>query len=381
MNDRSLLVTLVSTPSAWLYRKHMPEKFTVCHFGGYSPDYSRNIVIRKSLELNGTNVIQCCSRNPLPGKRLLELTQRYLQMYRKVDLILVGTVGHFYVPLAFLLGRLTQKPVVFDVFDSLFETYRYDQNHSGRFRAGYYALVDRLSCALVDLVVLDTDEHADFFANRLGVERKRMRSVPVGTDTDLFYPGQEPHLFGKGSYNVLFAGSFNNMHGVDTIVRAANRLIKTPKIRLHILGAGLTKPYITGLVRSSHNTNIDFIPPVPYDVLPGYYSSADIVLGVFGNTPKIQRVVPNKVYEALATKKPLITGDTQAIRARLTNRLNVLLSPLGDEQALAENICCLMDNTLSASNIANEGYDLFMSKYTLAAIGLQWQAVLGEVVK
>ena len=64
-------------------------------------------------------------------------------------------------------------------------------------------------------------------------------------------------------------------------------------------------------------------------------SRADIVLGIFGESVKTMRVIPNKAYEALAMSLPLVTADTPAIRELLDERSAVLV-PAADPQAIAD---------------------------------------------
>jgi glycosyltransferase involved in cell wall biosynthesis len=47
-------------------------------------------------------------------------------------------------------------------------------------------------------------------------------------------------------------------------------------------------------------------------------------------------VIPNKVYEAMAVGRPIVTADTPGIREVLTDGEDALLTPPGEPQALAE---------------------------------------------
>jgi glycosyltransferase involved in cell wall biosynthesis len=65
--------------------------------------------------------------------------------------------------------------------------------------------------------------------------------------------------------------------------------------------------------------NVEFIEFLEQKELTQYIHHADICLGIFGETEKAKRVIPNKVYEAMAMKKPVITGNSPAAREFLKN--------------------------------------------------------------
>lgn len=356
----------------------MKERLRVCHFGGYARDYSRNVVLRKSLELQGVKVIECHSRHPSKVRRYLALIKQYRQVYRQIDVILVGTVGHYYMPLAFVLGKLTHKPVVFDVFDSLYETHTIDlESHSGLI-SNYYFMADRLACLMAKLVVLDTRYHAEFFSGRLGVPWTKLRWVPVGTDTDLFYPRKAEK--NNEQLKVLFVGTFSRLHGVDTIIRAASRLQTNLKIEIALLGRGYTFEMMHGLVQTLGVSNVTFIDPLPYDALPDMLAAADVLLGIFGESPKADLVIPNKVYEALAMAKPLITGDTPIMRELFNDGVNALLCPLGDDAYLAELLTQAFQQPELCKSIGYTGFELFQGHFSLDSIGKEWIQILQEAV-
>lgn len=352
----------------------------VCHFGGYARDYSRNIVLRKALKRRGVEYVECHSRHPSKVWRCVELVSGYLAVYRCVDVLLAGTVCHYYMPLAHLLGRLTRKPIVFDAFDSLNETIVQDFQTAapGGLSARWSATVDRVACALADLVILDTPQHAAFFADTLGVPQEKLRSLPVGADTDLFFP-RNAHLAGDGT-TVLFVGTYTYVHGVDTIVRAAARLGTCDAIRFVLVGTGPTHRLTCQLAESLGVRNVSFLPRAPYDSLPGLMSRADIVLGVFGDVPKTQLVVPNKVYESMAMGQTLITGDTTAVRAVLTHDREAILSPLGDDAALAESILRLHREPATRARLGKAAYERFRRSFSFEGIGERLEEVLAEAV-
>ena len=66
---------------------------------------------------------------------------------------------------------------------------------------------------------------------------------------------------------------------------------------------------------------------------------ADICLGIFGDSEKASRVIPNKVFQILHSGKPLITRDSPAIRELLNpDMTGVYLVPAASPKALADAI-------------------------------------------
>ena len=76
------------------------------------------------------------------------------------------------------------------------------------------------------------------------------------------------------------------------------------------------------------------MPWVEYELLGEELARAGICLGVFGRSEKAARVVPNKVYHAMAVGRPVITADTPAAREVLEHERTALLVPAGDAPAL-----------------------------------------------
>ena len=265
------------------------------------------------------------------------LVWRYLRAPRH-DAVLIGYMGHLDVLVLWPFARLRGAPVVWDAFLSLWDTMVEDRKMIGRYNPLAWLLHawEWLACRAARIVVLDTRAHADYFVARYGLPRERTASVLVGAEPDAF-----PPVAGKSdngdALRVLFFGQFIPLHGIETIVRAS-RKANGKAIHWTLVGGGQEETRIRGMLGEAA-ANVDWIPWVDYDELSDRIAQADVCLGIFGDTGKAARVIPNKVFQILSAGAPLITRDSPAIRELLTPDMpGVWLVPPADPGALLEAI-------------------------------------------
>jgi glycosyltransferase involved in cell wall biosynthesis len=215
---------------------------------------------------------------------------------------------------------------------------RFDPDYSRNRRAKHLLFSEQRLLQGADIVLADTPEHARFFADTLGVKRAKLHVVYVGAEEPLFYPA--PAHAPGAPVEVLFYGSFIPLQGPGVIVDAARRY-QGPEVRWVLLGNG---PLLENCMRDAHGlVNVVFENWLPYTQLPERIRRADILLGVFGATPKAQRVIPNKVFQALACGKPLITCHAPAYPKTLRDAADsgIHWVPPYDATALAGAVAAL----------------------------------------
>lgn len=331
---------------------------TILFFGSYDPEYSRNRVLIKGLKANGVNVIECneCSSGPL---KFIRLAARYWKGNYRYDIMLVPFPGQEVMLLA---RALSDKPIVFDAFTSHYGGYILDRgkHKPGGFMAGWYRLLDIVSCRIADLVLLDTDAHIRFFNEELGLPTNIFRKIFVGSDSSVFKPASATD---GEHFTVHFHGNYIPLQGVEYIIRAAE-ILKDENILFKLIGRGQTYRRDRDLAESLGLKNIEFIDRVPYEKLPEYMNAADVCLGIFGKTLKADIVIPNKVFEALACSRPVITADTRAIGELLKDGENVILCQKGNPYDLADKIRFLYESKAIRNEIGKRGYELFLSSLT-----------------
>lgn len=327
----------------------------VCYFGNYNANYSRNKILIKGLRKNGATVIEC--NTLLKGcAKYFDLIKRHYHIRKEYDIMIVGFPGFQSMILA---KFLTRKPIIFDAFLSIYDSEVFDRQlvQAKSIKARYYWLLDFLSCFLARQVLLDTNEHIDYFVKTFYLKKKKFQRIFVGADDEIFYPEENKNKNSK--FIVHFHGSFIPLQGVECILNAANSL-KNEDIHFNIIGTKIKNNY-----ENKFFSNITFVNDVKYSELKNYINQADICLGIFGATDKAKRVIPNKIFEALACKKPIITAETYAIKELFENNKNILMcQPMN----LTLSILNLKRDNELRKKIADNGFSLLKEKLTPSKI-------------
>jgi glycosyltransferase involved in cell wall biosynthesis len=351
---------------------------TIGRFGHFAPDYARNRILAKALRRAGAAVIDIRD-----DRRFLARTPALARRgwTADADVVLVGFPGHSDVPAAKLVARRRGVLVIFDAFTSLWETLVLDRRSApARSLSAYRCrLTDLVACSMADAVLLDTDAHITWFEAELGVPRHKLHRIWAGADDELMTPCRPTRR--DDTFTVFFYGSFIPLHGVEYIVGAAERLqARDRDVRFVLCGSGQTSGAVRRLAASRRISNIDFLGRRSLPELHRLMCESDVCLGIFGTSSKARVVIPNKVFDALACGRPVISADTPAVREALTHGENVWLCQGGDADALAQAIEALKDDAGARTRIAAAGHDLFKRRFSLDALAGDAARIVSSVV-
>lgn len=328
------------------------NKKSVLYFGSYEANYSRNRIVIKGLKANKVEVLEAHASGLLPI-RYFKLARQFLKHKNHVSSIIVGFPGHYDVPLAYIAGRIFNKQIFYDIFASNYETYIMDRKvvKKKSFRAKFFFFVDWLGLKLADYVIVDSHAHANFYKNTYGIGLEKQIVVYLGSDNDFFSPKKV-----KETTDVLFYGSYQPLQGVNIIIKAASLL---PKVKFKMIGDGQTKKSAQNLAKKLHLKNILFVPWIPLNKLATEVAKTKIGLGIFGGSQKANVVIPNKVFDSIACKKPVITADTLAIRELFQDKKNIYLVKKENPIEVSSAIEALLKDKAHRDNITGSGFNLY----------------------
>lgn len=311
------------------------------------------------------------------------LVARYLRQPEH-DVVLVGYLGHLDVLVLWPLAKLAGKPVVWDVFLSLYNTVVEDRRLIGESHPLARLLfgVEWLACRAADLLVLDTQQHAAYFVERYGIAAEKTAAVFVGADPDAF----PRHLRQESSstarpFTVLFYGTFIPLHGVETIVRAAG-LTRDVDVDWVLIGQGQDEARIREMLDADPPLRVKMIAWKPYteEFVHAWMCKADVCLGLFGDSEKAGRVIPNKVFQIISVGKPLITRDSPAVREFVNPEMaGVYLVPPSDPKALAEAVRQMATSRGEFDGVALHGE--VAPRILPGAIGAEFARLMEKVLR
>lgn len=332
---------------------------------GREYSYQRNEVLYRALvRLGNVEIVNHGDHNSI----ILNSVHSILNIISKqnnyfgYDFLFIGFYGYL---IALYIQKLIQIPIIFDAFISNYDTLCFDRKkikpNSVFCRLAYW--IDVTACKQSNTVLLDTKNHCIYFNKTFGIEMPKLVPIPVGCNEDIFYPSRHIHKSNTQTFDILYYSSFLPLHGVDIVLQAASLLRNEKQLRFIIIGSGPEHKKSLNFSKRLRLENIIFLPPMPIQQIAMELRKADICLGGhFGKSDKAQRVIPGKVYQILATSKPLIATNTRANRELLIHQFNAELCEPYDPVSLANSIMILAENYDYRNFLAENGRETFIDK-------------------
>lgn len=287
-------------------------------------------------------------------------------LLKKVDGIFIGYPSHLDVIFFYPLIKLKGQKIFFNPLVSLYDTFVIDRKlfKEKSLISKIIFYIDKFAFSLSDIIFIDTKTHSDYLASMFGISKDKFVIVPVGAMDEFFKDFEREK---KKDFTVLYVGKYIPLHSVETIVNSAY-LLKDKGIKFLLIGKGQEYRRIRQIVDEKKIDNITFIEWLDRDKLAKEIAESHIVLGIFKKDGKAMRVVPNKVYDAVAGSAVVITERSPAILEFFSEDEIFLVEPENPED-LAEKILFIRDNYEKAIEIAKKGKEKLLTIAGKSAIG------------
>lgn len=351
----------------------------ILYFGSYSLNNSRNAVLMRGLKENGVEILECNDHSKSLLLKYIKLLFKYFKFIGKFDAMVIGFSGQ---EMMFLARFLTRRPIIFDAFTSHYMGYILDRKYFSpqSFRAKYYRFLDCWSCKLANIVILDTQIHIDYFVKEFGLNPTKFRKIWLGANSDLFHAQGKLIPRDKSQFDIVFWGNFIPLQGVEYIIKAA-KILEDENVKFYLIGGGgQTMESNKELVRDLGLKNVEFTGRLSQEDLNKKITEAGVCLGAFSDSIKADITIQNKIFEALSSKKSILTARTRAVTELLTDGENCLLCNKADPEDLANKILELKNNPALRRKIADNGYRFFEENLTEKKLGAMLLKIIEDVI-
>lgn len=345
----------------------------ICWFGIYKPDFSRNRIYIKGLKKLGVQIMEC--RDDSAGfLKYLKLFWKHWQLKDDYDFLVVGYPGH---PTVWLAKLISNRPVIFDALCTMEEGVVISRSQAGflGLYATYIRFIDWLAVRCADIILVETEAQRDFFIKKFKGTHNKTKVLYIGADNDVFYPDQS--IKNKSEFTVVFRGQFLPEAGVNHIIEAA-KILENNKINFLLIGQGFLKEQIVHLINILRLSNLEMIlsEGVALDDFRKIMSTCHLSLGQLENHERLARTVPHKCYESMAMKLPYVTARTRPVAEILKEGESVVFVNPADPQDLADKILYLKNNPEIAQKIGDNGYKVYLEKFTPEKLAQDILAIL-----
>lgn len=197
---------------------------------------------------------------------------------------------------------------------------------------------------------------------RRGLPPDRIFLGVNGVDTTLFAPlpktpaQARAELGWDDKFTVLYAGTQGVVHGLTTILEAADQMRDRPDIQFTFVGDGAQRTLLRGEARRRNLRNVTFVDAQPNSHMPLVYAAGDICLIPARKANVLKGFLPAKLFEIMACGRPFLLGvDGEARRiAEREAGAAVYVEP-EDPEALVSAVLHLFEHPAMAEALGKRG--------------------------
>ncbi len=192
--------------------------------------------------------------------------------------------------------------------------------------------------------------------------------VPNGTDCAMFNPEVDGSAF-RESHNLnnkfvaLYAGAHGLSNDLGIVLQAAKKLLPRKDISIVLLGDGKDKSTLMAQAAQEGLENILFLPPIPKVEMPEALAAADACIAILKPIKMYKTTYPNKVFDYMASGKPVILAIDGVIREVIENANGGIPVVPGNPEALSRAILQLAGDPELARRLGQNGYTYVQSHF------------------
>lgn len=172
--------------------------------------------------------------------------------------------------------------------------------------------IERFAYRKADHIVAVTKAFKRHIQQR-GIEESKISVIRNGVDLDLFSPVPRDTGFDRehgleGKFVAAYVGTHGMAHGLDVILTSAELLRDDPDIVFLMVGDGAEREPLQLRRDEKGLANVIMLGQKPKQMMPVLLATSDVSLVLLRKLELFKTVIPSKIFESMASGKPIILG-------------------------------------------------------------------------
>lgn len=273
------------------------------------------------------------------------------------------------VPIAILLGKISGKPVVFDMHENYPEALKAFQKKGIRdfifknYRLAHF--LEKICIRLVDRIIVVVSENKERLV-KMKIKPEKIFVVSNTVDYENFYVRNtskvEVNLNFTKSEIVLYTGGLSPDRDLLTAVKSTIYFDQFGiSAAILIIGDGVhKKELIKKTEEIKAKEKVYFLDWPGHDIIPYYIEKAKVCIIPQPNNNFINTTIPHKLFEYMFMGKPVLVSDAIPIKRIVEETKAGIWFKSGDEKDFAFKLSILLNDK---KNLGANGRNAVLMKY------------------
>ncbi len=237
-----------------------------------------------------------------------------------------------------------------------------------------------------DKIVAVTDSFVPHIACRCQGAQK-IAVIKNGADLSLFQAGKTAGANDvkrksglEGRFVAAYAGTHGMAHGLDTVLDAAAILRDDPRFGFLLVGDGAERARLTARAASMKLNNLHIAGQLPKSEMPAIWAATDVSLILLRKSDTFTKVLPSKMFEAMAMECPIVLGVEGEAAALLEEAgAGIAIAP-GSADELAAAVVRLAEDKELRDRLGRQGSAFVREHYNRNKLAMRYLDLLQTVV-
>jgi len=197
----------------------------------------------------------------------------------------------------------------------------------------------------------------------MGIDTSNWSFFPNGVDKIFTNLPFMENKRSKKITNILYIGNIGTGQGLENILPATAKCMGN-KYQFLVIGGGGASSKLINTIKNNNVDNIEILAPIKREKLIKYYEDADILFVHLNDIPAFQRVLPSKIFEYAALRKPIVAGlSGYSAKFILDNVPYATIFNSGDVDGCVDAI-----KKAESLEIKDKNINIFIEKFSLEKI-------------